>query len=196
MKKYTWRVNEIVVLAVLAAACSVIFAIWNTAVYPAAKALLVAAPEYRPLIGGAWLLAGVLCGYIIRRPGAALAGELIAAFISSMLPGGAGASGEILLSGLIQGVGAEIIFALFLYRRWDALTALAAGALSGAFMGISELIIYYAGVYDGSKAFVYALCSIISGAILAGGGSWLLTRALAQTGVLASLASGTQSRSA
>ena len=52
-----WRVNEIVIAAVIAVACAVIFWIWDIAVSPATKTALVAAPEFRPIIGGAWLLA-------------------------------------------------------------------------------------------------------------------------------------------
>ena len=97
-----------------------------------AKTIFAAVPEYQPLIGGAWLLAGVLGGYLIRKPGAALYCEVVAAIISVLLTGGA-FSGEILLAGLIQGVGAEIAFAVFAYRRWNLPVAVFAGALAGRY---------------------------------------------------------------
>ena len=65
-----WRVNEIVIAAVIAVACAVIFWIWDIAVGPAAKTALVAAPEFRPIVAGAWLLGGTLSGLLIRKPGA------------------------------------------------------------------------------------------------------------------------------
>ena len=102
-----WRVNEIVIAAVIAVACAVIFWIWDIAVGPAAKTALVAAPEFRPIVAGAWLLGGTLGGLLIRKPGAALFGEIVAAFISVLFTGGAW-SGEILIAGFFQGVGAEI----------------------------------------------------------------------------------------
>ena len=61
----SWRVNEIVIAAVIAVACAIIFWIWDIAVSPAAKTALVAAPELRPLIAGAWLLGGTLGGLLI-----------------------------------------------------------------------------------------------------------------------------------
>lgn len=190
----TWRVNDLVIASVLAVACGLIFWIWNNAVYPATKSLLVSAPEFMPLIGGAWLLAGVLGGYIIRKPGAALYCELLAAIVSALL--GSSSVAEILLSGFIQGIGAELVFLIFLYRLWTLPVALLAGAVSGFFMGFSELIIYYAGEIVGGKAVIYVTCSVISGLVLAGLLSWVLTRALARTGVLSSLASGRAARQA
>ena len=89
-----------------------------------------------------WLLAGVLGGYLIRKPGAALYCEIVAAVISVFLTGGAW-SQSILIAGFFQGIGAEIAFAVFGYRVWNLSTAAFAGALSGLFMGVNEIIIYY-----------------------------------------------------
>ena len=44
------------------------------------------------------------------------------------------------------------------------------------------------------KAVIYVVCAVVSGIVLAGVLSWGLTKALAKTGVLASLASGVQAR--
>ena len=183
-----WRVNEIVIAAVIAVACAVIFWIWDIAVSPATKTALVAAPELRPLIGGAWLLGGTLGGLLIRKPGAALFCEIVAAFISVLFTGGAW-SGEILLAGLIQGIGAEVAFAIFRYRRWNATVAIFSGALSGLFMGVNEIFIYYPDM-EPVKAIIYVACAVISGAVIAGFLAWILVQNLAKTGVLSSLASG------
>ena len=190
--RLTWRVNEIVIVSVVAVACAVVFWVWDIGVSPAAKTIFAAVPEYQPLIGGAWLLAGVLGGYLIRKPGAALYCEVVAAIISVLLTGGA-FSGEILLAGLIQGVGAEIAFAVFAYRRWNLPVAVFAGALAGLFMGGNEILSYYPDM-DPTKAAIYIVCSVLSGLVMSGIGSWALTKALAKTGVLASLASGAQAR--
>ena len=82
--RLSWRVNEIVIVSVVAAACAVIFWIWDIAVDPATKTLFAAVPEYRPIVAGMWLLAGVLGGYLIRKPGAALYCEIVAAVISGI----------------------------------------------------------------------------------------------------------------
>ncbi|WP_346845023.1 ECF transporter S component [uncultured Rothia sp.] len=183
-----WRVNDIVVASVLAVACGLMFWVWSNAIYPALTTALALAPEYAPLAGGGWLLAGVLGGFIIRKPGAALYTELLAAIISGLL--GTQYSWMVALSGLIQGIGAELVFAVLLYRVWNLSSALLAAAVSGFAMGFSEIIIYYASEITGAKAVVYVVCSIISGIVFAGLLSWIITRALAKTGVLPSLASG------
>lgn len=189
-----WRVNEIVIASVVAVACSVAFWVWNIGMYPAAKTVLAAAAEFIPLISGAWLLAGVLGGYLIRKPGAALYCELIAAVVSVFL--GSGTWGlEVVISGLVQGFGAELAFALTGYRLWNLKTAIFAGGLSGVFMGVSEIVIYYP-ENALNKSIIYVVCAVASGVVLAGVLSWALTKALAKTGVLSSLASGVQARTA
>ena len=183
-----WRVNDIVVASVLAVACGLIFWVWSNAIYPALTAVLALAPQFAPLAGGGWLLAGVLGGFIIRKPGAALYTELLAAIISGLM--GTEYSWMVALSGLIQGIGAEIVFAVLLYRVWNLSSALLAAAVSGFAMGFSEILIYYASEVTGTNAVIYVVCSMISGMVFAGLLSWIITKALAKTGVLSSLASG------
>lgn len=188
----TWRVNDIVVASVLAVACGLIFWVWSNFGYPAVTTALALAPEYSSLAGGTWLLAGVLGGYIIRKPGAALYVEVLAAVVSALL--GTQYSWTVVISGLLQGLGAELVFLLVGYRVWNIVTASLAGIAAGLFMGISEIIIYYAAEMTGSKAVIYVSCAMISGLVLAGLLSWALTRALAKTGVLSTLASGRVAR--
>lgn len=185
---FTWRINDILVASVLAVACGLLYWIWSNLVYPICASLLLLTPEYLPLVGGTWLLAGVLGGYLIRRPGAALYTEVLAAAVSGLI--GTQYSWLVVLSGLIQGLGAELVFLLFFYRVWNLWTALLAGAVSGLFMGASEIILYYAASMQGAKALIYLTSSVISGLVLAGLLTWLLTGALVKTGVLDSLASG------
>ena len=91
--------------------------------------------------------------------------------------------------GLFQGLGAEIAFAIFRYRRWNATVAIFSGALSGLFMGVNEIFIYYPDM-EPVKAIIYVACAVISGAVIAGFLAWILVQNLAKTGVLSSLASG------
>ena len=74
----------------------------------------------------------------------------------------------------------------------DGFQALA-GALSGLFMGVNEIFIYYPDM-EPVKAIIYVACAVISGAVIAGFLAWILVQNLAKTGVLSSLASGKTSR--
>ena len=56
-------------------------------------------------------------------------------------------------------------------------------------MAINDFVNYYAGSTLAFKV-VYLVCSIISGAVIAGIGSWYLARALARTGALSRFAAG------
>lgn len=181
-----WRMLDIVVAAVLAVAFGVVFLAWN-GIYDLAKPLFVALPAAQALLYGIWLLPGVLVGLIVRRPGAALFGGLVSAAVSVVLGSPYGA--DALVSGLIQGGGAELGFALMVYRSWGLPTAILAGSLAGAAAAVHDLAIYYAGVGIDYQA-VYLGATVISGAAIAGIGAWMLVRALAATGVLSGFAPG------
>lgn len=181
-----WRLLDIVVAAALAVAFGAVFLAWN-GIYDLAKPLFVVLPAAQALLYGIWLLPGVLVGLIVRRPGAALFGGIVSAAVSVVLGSPYGA--DALVSGLIQGAGAELGFALLLYRSWGLPAAVLAGALAGAAAAVHDLVIYYAGVGIDYQA-VYLVATVISGAVIAGIGAWLLVRALAARGVLSGFAPG------
>ncbi|MDN5639713.1 ECF transporter S component [Rothia kristinae] len=192
-RRRSWRVVDIVIVSVIAAACSLIFFVWNNAVYPASSAATAGFPPLGGLIGGAWLIAGPLGGLIIRKPGAALYCELVAAIISALLGSSFGLT--VIWSGLYQGVGAELVFLLFAYRRFDLPVALLSGLASGVVMAVMENIIYNP-EWTMDYKLVYVLCGAVSGLVLAGLGAWALTRGLVATGVLDSVAAGRDARRA
>jgi energy-coupling factor transport system substrate-specific component len=149
------------------------------------------APGFQGIVNGPWLFAGVLVALIVRKPGAALFGELVAATVSALIGTQWGLA--TLLSGVVQGLGAELVFALFLYANWKLVPALLAGAGAGVAESILDLLYWY----PGSKAefvLVYAITTTVSGLVVAGLGSWLLVRALARTGALSRFAAGREAR--
>ncbi|OBJ35963.1 hypothetical protein A5630_08590 [Mycolicibacterium mucogenicum] len=182
-----WRVVDIVVASVLATAAGLIFVLWNIASNPVSAPLGAVLPGLQALLGGGWLFAGVLTALVIRKPGAAIYGELVAASVSALVGNQWGVL--TLESGLVQGVGAELVFAAFLYRRWGLPTAVLSGAVAGVAMAINDLILWYPGSAVGFAA-VYVVSGIASGAVLAGVLSWIVVRNLAKTGVLSRFASG------
>lgn len=183
--KKSWRVVDIVIVSVLGVAVGVIFWLWSAG-YGLISAATVAFPPISALYGGGWLIAGVLGGLVVRKPGAALYCELIAASVEGLL--GTHFGFTVLLSGLIQGLGAELGLALFRYRRFTLLVALVAGALAGLGLGLNDNFVYNVAWAADWKA-VYLVLAMISGALIAGLGSWLAVRGLARTGALANLPS-------
>ena len=181
-----WRTVDLVVAATVAVAFGVVFVAWN-GLWLLSAPLFGFLPPVQGLMYGVWLLPGVLVGLIVRRPGAALFGGVVSAAVSLLL--GAPWSADVLLSGAAQGGGAELGFALFAYRWWSLPSAIVAGALAGLGAAIHDVIVWYP---DTGLAYwaIFSASTILSGALVAGVGGWLLLRALVATGVLHEFAAG------
>ena len=182
-----WRVVDIVVAAIVAVASGVIFWAWDF-IYAVPTALF---DSLTPGLGGLfhfmWLFAGPLVAIIIRKPGAAFFGETIAAVIETLLGNPFGVA-HALLIGMAQGLGAEIGFAVFAYRKWNLLTVTLAGALTGLSNGLYEWVVT-AG-WSTLQGVVFTVCCVISGAVFSGALMWFVQKALAKTGVLDRFESG------
>ena len=94
-----------------------------------------------------------------------------------------------LVWGIVEGLGAELVFALFLYANWRLGVALLAGAGAGVAVGLLDTnLTSFAALAFSAKA-IYFSAAVVSG-IAAGLLSWLAVRALASTGALGRFASG------
>ena len=133
---------------------------------------------------GAWMAVQL----VIRKPGAAIYCEMVAAAVSALLGSQFGLT--VLASGVIQGLGAELILLAFLYRRFTLPVALLAGLLTGIFGGINDALIFnWFPEYTLDWKLIYVGLVGVSGVVIAGLLSWLATRGLAATGALSALAS-------
>jgi energy-coupling factor transport system substrate-specific component len=185
-----WRTVDIVVAAVIAVAFGVVFIAWN-AVYAATDPIFAALPPAQALMYGVWLMPAVLIGLIVRRPGAAFFGGFLAAAVSVLL--GSPYGGDALISGAIQGGGAELGFAIGLYRSWTLPFAALAGALAGLAAAIHDVVLYYPDTGVDFWA-IYTVATVVSGIVVAGIGAWFLLRALVATGVLGTFEVGRDQR--
>jgi energy-coupling factor transport system substrate-specific component len=191
-RNFRWRVVDIVIASVIGVASGLIFVVWNQAYNPLSGLLTPLLPGLQALLGGGWLFAGVLGGLIIRKPGSALYTELLAAVVSTLV-GGTAWGATILVSGAVQGLGAELVFAIFLYANYRVYVALLAGAGAGLALAINDLLLWY----PGSAApfiTIYTLSAVVSGVVVAGLLSWLAMRGLARTGALSRFAAGREIR--
>ncbi len=184
----SWRVVDIVIASVIGVASGLIFVVWNQAYNPLSGLLTPLLPGLQALLGGGWLFAGVLGGLVIRKPGAALYTELLAAVVSTLV-GGTAWGATILVSGAVQGLGAELVFALFLYGNYRLYVALLAGAGAGLALAVNDLLLWYPGSAAPFIA-IYTISSVVSGIVVAGLLSWLAMRGLARTGALSRFAAG------
>ncbi len=175
-----WRTIDIVTVAVLAVVSGVVFWAWNlfwTATGPAFAAF----PPAQALLYGVWLVPGVLGMLIVRRPGASLATAFLAAAVSWLLGAWWGLS--VLWYGVLQGLAPEAIFAAGRYRTFGRPVSIAAGAAAGVVPGLLDPYFWYPEWTSGWKL-AYLLMCVASSALIAGLGSWALSRRLAHTGVL------------
>ena len=181
-----WRTVDIVVAAAIAVAFGVVFWAWNQ-VWAAATPAFTAVPPAQNIIYGVWLVPAVLAGLIIRKPGAALFTELVAASVSAVL--GSQWALDTLLSGALQGLGAELVFFVARYRVWTMAIGIIAAIGTAVAAWIHDTPLYYA-TLGLDQQLLILLFMVVSAVVIAGIGSWLLMRSLVQTGVLAQFPAG------
>ena len=178
---YRWRTIDIVIASIIAVAFGVIFWAWNL-LWGATQSAFGFFPPAQTLIYGVWLIPAVLSGLIIRKPGAALYTETLAALIAALLGDQWGAS--VIPQGFVEAIGAELVFAAFRYRNFRLPVAVLAGALSGLGAAIWDFFVWTTTYAMWSYRIPYLLLTVVSCAIIAGAGSWALVRSLSPTGVL------------
>jgi energy-coupling factor transport system substrate-specific component len=176
---WQWRTRDFIVAAALAVPLGLIWSFAYGFVWLTARGVL---PQLGDVFDGFYIAGGVLVGYVIRRPGAALLGEMLAALMElAFTPFGV----IVLWLGLLQGLGVELVFLARRYRRFDLPIMLLAGA-----MGALLVVIGYSYPVEGwlklaiGVQVLRLVLKLIGGAILAGLVGKLIGDALAQTGVL------------
>ena len=120
--------QEWIPAAVIAAALGVAYWAW-TLVYEFTK------PFLKPfglkyLTSGLWILGSVFLSDLIRKPGIALFASIVAAFVESIITQWGMSA---VIYGVIQGLGAELVFAVFAYKNWSLTTLSLAAAVSAFF---------------------------------------------------------------
>ena len=181
-----WRTVDIVVTAVLGVAFGVVFWAWNL-LWAATGAAFTAFPPAQAVMYGVWLLPAVVAPLIVRKPGAAIFAETIAAIVSALL--GAQWGAQVVIYGLIQGLAGELGFAIFRYRRFGWVQALLAAVLAGLAAAVLDLVYYYP-LWTAGWKLTYVLVVVASTVVVCGIGGTALVRALARTGALSSFAAG------
>jgi energy-coupling factor transport system permease protein len=161
-----WKTLEVILAANLALVFGLLFLGWAF-VWEFVKPLDTVLPGSRDLFYGFWFIASIAAAYIIRKPGAALAAETLAALAEFLAGGEWGLT--ILISGLIQGAMAELVFAAFGYKRYDLPVLAIAGAAAGFGSMVVDYLFWYSTLSVGVLAVMLA-ARLISGIVLAG---WL-----------------------
>ena len=137
MKKiYRWQLKDIIMVGIL----SLFFAvIYLGTVYLASSVSVMLAPFglspfANEILFGVWFMASTLAAYIIQRPGVATVTEMLAALIEVLMGNFYGPL--VLVSGFLQGIGAEAGFAAFRYKSFHmgSMCAAAVGSCITSFI--------------------------------------------------------------
>lgn len=119
VKKFEWRLQDIIMVAMLSVVLGVVYlgAVYLGSFLSTVFTPFGLAPLGYELVFGIWLMAATLAAYIIQKPTVAIVAEVLTAVIEVLLGNWFGPM--VIVSGIVQGFGAEAVFATFKYRRFD-----------------------------------------------------------------------------
>ncbi|NOJ73702.1 thiamine permease [Paenibacillus alvei] len=181
MRNSQWKLRDIVVLSSL----SVVFAVIYLLFLQIGNVLVgFMGPMGYEVIFGIWFIVSIIATYIIRKPGAAVISETVAGLVEVLI---GNAVGPILIvSALIQGLGAEAVFAATRYRNFSTKVLMLAGVGSAVFSFAWGYFRSGYAAYSLGLILAMLLVRCISGAVISGLLGKSIGDALANTGVLRS----------
>jgi energy-coupling factor transport system permease protein len=171
------KLSDILITIVIALVFGIIYKLWGP-VYTIFKPFGLHVGD---VIYGMWFIAGTAAILLLRKPGVALLAETAAASGEFLVGSEYGLS--VLLYGIVQGLGTELMFALFGYKRYTAFVA----ALGGIAAAVGSLVMDAAYGYVMDLALWNLLLLIgarlLGGFLIAGILAYFLVEALEKTGV-------------
>ncbi|MBN9061476.1 MAG: thiamine permease [Rhizobiales bacterium 65-9] len=177
-----WTQREIVVVAAIGVVFGVVYLAW-VQLWLLAQGLI--GPLAMDVFFGVWCVASVIAAYCVRKPFAAFFAEMVAA--AAEVATGNPAGVILLLTGVVQGAGAELPFLATRWKRYDLPVLLASGACAAVFSFVYTWIRFNYGALSPSLLIVMLVVRIVSGMVLAGLLGRYIARALQGTGALAGL---------
>ncbi|KAA0547473.1 thiamine ABC transporter permease [Bacillus sp. BGMRC 2118] len=171
------KLTDVLVTIVISIVFGVVYKLWGP-LYNVVKPLGLHVDQ---LMYGMWFIAATVAFLIIRKPGVALLAEIAASSGEFLMGSEYGL--EVLLYGVFQGLGAELVFLLFFYKRFDVIVVSLAAIGSAA----GSLILDASKGYIGDLALwnlsLYISARVIGSILLAGIFAHILVKALEKTGV-------------
>ena len=190
MKTKAWELKDMIMMAMLGVVFSAVYlAVFDGGVMLSTLLTPTGLSNFSfEIIYGVWFMAATLAAYIIRKPGVALVTEMLASAIELLMGNSGGLT--VVLTGAIQGAGAELVFALFRYKKWDLASMSLAGMLSAVFIFIYEL--FYLNYIELAPTMLMAQLAVrfVSAIVFSGVICKLAGDGLAKTGVVKSYAIG------
>lgn len=180
----SWKLKDVLLIAVSAVLFGVIYlgcTYVGGLLYGLLTPVGMASLGYEPFYG-IYFMAGAFGVYVMRKPGTGVIAELLAAVLECLYGNYFGPI--IILSGLVQGVGFELLIALRRYQRFDKLTMILASVIcSVVTLGYNLVISGYNQIAVPVLALMLAV-RIVSAIVFCGLLTPLLADGLARAGVL------------
>ena len=185
-----WTPADIAVAAALGVAAGIIFWGFNFAYSSISPVLGGLLPGFASILHGVWYFSGTLAVLILRKPGSAIFVNLVGC-AAEMVLGNSFLFGFIFLSAALQGLFAELPFAVTRYRVFNLPMAMLSGLCTGIEYGVYLMLFRYQGVaWFSPRGIIHMISEVVGGVLIAGVFSWFLYIAIAKTGVLDRFASG------
>lgn len=175
----SWKLKEVVLMSLFAVVFGIVYLLF---VHVSNLWAAVIGPLAYEWMFGIWFIVSIICMYIIRKPGAAFLSETMAAALEVLIGNAVGP--RLILSGAIQGLGAEAAFALTRYKHFNILVLMLAGIGSAVFSFVYGYFVSGYAALDPSFVALMFTIRVLSGAIIAGIGGKYIGDALLATGSL------------
>jgi energy-coupling factor transport system substrate-specific component len=189
--KRGWTLRETLIITVLGVVFAVLYLGW-VQVWLIAQAIFGVVTM--DVVMGFWFVASIVAAAIIRKPGVAFTSEVLAGGVEILLGSPAGLL--LLLSGAVQGAGAEVVFAATRWRNYSLPVLMAAGVGAAVFSFAYTWIRFNYGALQPGLLIAMFVLRCLSGALLGGWLGHVIVEALYKTGALAGLAIDYDRRSA
>lgn len=171
------KLSEILVTVLISVIFAIIYNLWWL-FYNVAQ---VAGLHLEQLTYGVWFMAAIVCYLIIPKPGIALLAEFAAGAGETIVMGKFDI--PTIIYALLQGLACEIVFAIFKYQSRLVMVAMLAGLVTALVSFPVDYFYGYLNEVAGWNLILFIVFRAISGIIIAGLLSYLLVKALDQTGV-------------
>lgn len=177
LKNYT--IFEMVFICVSSVALGVAFWGWTFAYEITKPALKLVGLNY--LAAGFWIFASVFTPMIVRRPFVAIIASVIAAGVEGVITHWGAMA---LVWGLVQGLGAEMVFAAMGYRKWNLAIVIIAAMMSATVSFVLDFFYYGYSQMAMQLQLTQYLSFVVSSAVLAGFLSYILVGRLKKLNLL------------
>lgn len=182
-KRSAWSMRETVTVAIIGVVFAFLYLAW-------VQVWLVSQAVFGPLtmdvLMGFWFSGSIFAAYIIRKPLVAFSTAMLTVVVQILAGNPSGAI--LLLTGLVQGAGSEVPFALTRWKRYSTPLLLASGGVTSLFSFVYTWFRFSYWELDTGLVLAMLVIRVISGIVLGGLLGKFLADAVSKTGVTSGLA--------